>query len=266
MRKKNLCQHCEKCADNVVNRKTVLGPQAEPFPKAKKITEIFTLFGPGCLQPFDKLLEGWGLWLMGVISMAVSTRARACVSAPHCQHVSRMKHIYAHVLWIEVLLLLVLALYWSKKRNCGRKPSTLCPFWCVSKKLRNSNCFFHADANPAHDKNNRRKCCPFVNAKNGERNNTKKMLQETWEMNYQFLSCSTMEEAVELLSGPIWPFEGLLSGPICFFLYVYVTKHNKIGFQHFKTGTQKFEGLSCGPSWPFFCCTELGPSNNPYLA
>ena len=41
--------------------------------------------------------RGWGLWLMGTISVALSARAHARVATPHCQHVSRTRHIYEHV-------------------------------------------------------------------------------------------------------------------------------------------------------------------------
>ena len=116
-RQKNLWQHCEKMCEKSLWKKTLLGPQAEPLLSAKKkFTEFFIFFGPGCLQPFVGGGGGCDSW--GPISVALSARAHACVSTPHCQHVSRTRHIYEHVflhIFWQVLLLLVLALDWSSR-------------------------------------------------------------------------------------------------------------------------------------------------------
>ena len=106
-----------------------------------------------------------------------------------------------------------------QKGNCGRKPLTLCPFWRVSKKTQKFKLFFTPMQTPPRQKTGGN-AVHLLRKKRRTQQHKNKMLQETWEMNYQFLSCSTMEEVVELLSGPIWPFEGLLSGPNFFFICV----------------------------------------------
>ena len=151
--------------------------------ESEKITEIFTLLGLGCLQPFVGVTDG--IHFRG----SVRTGARVCVrtSLPTC--FPDEAHLYVRVLgyFLQVLLLLVLSLYWSKKGIVVENPWR-CAFFGVSqKKLKNSNCFSRR-CKPPHDKTkNRRKCCPFVNAKNGERSNTRIKCYtklERWTINF----------------------------------------------------------------------------------
>ena len=74
---------------------------------------------------------------------------------------------------------------------------------------------------------------------------------------------------VELLSGPsLASLRVILWAKfVVYFLYVLVEKRYKMGFQHVleKSCTQKSENCYLGQVG-HFCCTKLGPDNNPYLA
>ena len=140
---KTLWQHCQTCADNFVNRKTVLGPQAEPFWKRKNhwnfhfVRARLSAALCGCdwwdsfpwqcrhrcmrvCSPLTaNMFPGWSTSIYTCFSIFLAS------FAPRCP-----------------ILILV------QKGNCGRKPLTLCLFWRVSKKSSKIQIVCHADANP----------------------------------------------------------------------------------------------------------------------
>ena len=129
---------------NILWKKNIAGTAGRTtFEREKKIHGIFHFFRARLSAAL--CWRGWGLWLMGPISVAfVGTGACVCIhpSLPAC--FPDEAHLWTRVLayfW-QVLLLLVLALDWSSRGGCGRKPLTLCPFWRVSKNVKTSNVFF----------------------------------------------------------------------------------------------------------------------------
>ena len=155
--KKNLLKPSGNTVKNVrktfVKKKHCWDCRQNHFWVRKKIHGIFHF----CRARLSAALcwRGWGFVTHAThFRGIVGTGACVCIhpSLPAC--FPDEAHLWTGVLayFGQVLLLLVLALNWSSRGGCGRKPLTLCPFWRVSKNVKNSNMFFTpCFCRPPHD-------------------------------------------------------------------------------------------------------------------
>ena len=117
------------------------------IPKKKREGTSWALSNHGFLGRLSAApcWRGWGLWLIGLMSVALPARIQACVSAPRLPiECPEHAHLSTHARTsFADLTSLCPGIVLIQQGNCGRKPLMLYPFWRASKKCQIFTYVFH---------------------------------------------------------------------------------------------------------------------------